>query len=165
MSFDHIPFSVAEVKLLDCQFGEKYYKQKPPKGERLWLQGTRKHGCAAHITVKSYTLYPSNGIDKADKTLSKWKLRCLCAERLSKLREDLAAKKEIKTDTKYFVSLPSEAVHSEHPTGQSSPAIYSQKVHPKVASKIVDMAHSGITETSEVKRSLKCYVDTIISES
>jgi len=117
VSFDHIPFSVAEVKLLDCQFGEKYYKQKPTKGEKLWLQGTRKHGCAAHITVKSYTLYLSYGIDKENKKLSKWKLRCLCTERLSKLREDLVAKKEIKTDTKYFFSFPSEAAHSECPTG------------------------------------------------
>lgn len=163
ISFDYIPFSIAEVKLLDCQFGEKYYKQQPPKGKRLWLQGSRKHGCAAHVTVKSYILYPSYGINKEDKALSKWKLRCLCAQKLNELREDLAAKKEIKMEKKYYVSFPSEAAHSEHPTGQSSPAIYSQKVHPKVASKIVDMVQSGITDSTEVKRSLKCYVDTILA--
>ena len=98
ISFDYIPFSIAEVKLLDCQFGEKYYKQQPPKGKRLWLQGSRKRGCAAHITVKSYILYPSYGINKEDKALSKWKLRCLCTQRLNELREDLAAKKEIKME-------------------------------------------------------------------
>ena len=46
INFDYIPCSVAEIKLLDCQFGEMYYKQKPPKGERLRLQGSRKRGCA-----------------------------------------------------------------------------------------------------------------------
>ena len=100
IKFDHIPFSrsVAEVNLLDCQFREKYHKQKPPKGERLHLQGSPKWGCAAHITMKSHILYLSYGIDKEEQALSKWKLRCMCAERLNQLREDLAAKKEIKME-------------------------------------------------------------------
>ena len=71
IKIDHNPFSVAEVKLLDCQFGEKYYKQTPPKGERLQLQGSRKRGCPSHITVKSYILYLSYGIDKEEQTLGK----------------------------------------------------------------------------------------------
>ena len=46
------------MKLLDCQFGPKYYKQKPIQGKRLWLQSTRKIGCNAHVEVKAFTLYP-----------------------------------------------------------------------------------------------------------
>ena len=42
LEFDGVPFSVEDVRTLDCQFGEKYYKQKKPLGKRLWLQGTRK---------------------------------------------------------------------------------------------------------------------------
>ena len=42
--------------------------------------------------------------------------------------------------------------------------IHSQKVHPKVASKIADAVRSGISETAEVNRSLKCYADTILFE-
>ena len=49
LEFNGAPFSVGDVRTLDCQFGEKYYKQKKPLGKRLWLQGTRKLGCAAHF--------------------------------------------------------------------------------------------------------------------
>ena len=63
-----------------------------------------------------------------------------------------------------FVSLPSEGVHSGHPMGRSSEAIFSQKLHPKVTAKITEMVQSGITEIAEVKRSLKYYVDGILSD-
>ena len=56
IEFNNIPFSVAEEKLLDCQFGPKYFKQKPVQGKRLWLQSTRKIGCNAHVEVKAFTL-------------------------------------------------------------------------------------------------------------
>ena len=56
LEFDGVPFSVGDVRTLDCQFGEKYYKQKKPLGKRLWLHGTRKLGCAAHIQIKSFML-------------------------------------------------------------------------------------------------------------
>ena len=47
------PFSVNETRMLDCQFGQKYYKQKPKQGKKMWLQGTRNMGCMAHIEVKT----------------------------------------------------------------------------------------------------------------
>ena len=61
-------------------------------------------------------------------------------------------------------SRPSEAAHSGHPAGQSSKAVFSQKLYPKVTCKITEIVHSGITETAEVKRSLKYYVDSILSK-
>ena len=73
LKFDGVPFSIDDVRTLDCQFGEKYYKQKKPLGKRLWLQGTRKLGCAAHVQIKSFpecAVIPSEHI-------SKWKLQCL----------------------------------------------------------------------------------------
>ena len=47
------PFSVNETRMLDCQFGQKYYKQKPKQGKKMWLQGTRNMGCMTHIEVKT----------------------------------------------------------------------------------------------------------------
>lgn len=161
LEFNGAPFSVGDVRTLDCQFGEKYYKQKKPLGKRLWLQGTRKLGCAAHIQIKSFVLYPDYAVISSE-NVSKWKLQCLRQEKLSKLREDIHAKSPVKTIIKHFVSLPSEAAHSGHPTGQSSNAVFSQKLHPKVTSKITEIVHSGITETAEVKRLLKYYVDSIL---
>lgn len=110
-------------------------------------------------------LYPEYAVIPSE-IVSKWKLQCLRQEKLSKLKENIHAKNPIKTIIKHFVSLPSEAAHSGHPTGQSSNAVFSQKLHPKVTSKITEMVHSGITETAEVKRSLKyyLYVDSIVSK-
>ena len=82
---------------------------------------------------------------------------------VSKLKEDIHANNPIKTMIRHFVSPPSEAAHSGQQTGQSSNAVFSQKLHPKVTSKTTEMVHCGITETAEVKRSLKYYVNTILS--
>ena len=35
ISFNDTPFSVNETRMLDCQFGQKYYKQKPKQGKKM----------------------------------------------------------------------------------------------------------------------------------
>ena len=72
----------------------------------------------------------------------------------------LRAKNPIKTEAKYYMSFPSIEARSEHPIGLE--AIHTQKVHPKVAQKIIEMVTSGITDTSEVRRSLKYFVDNYL---
>ena len=161
ISFNDTPFSVKETKVLDCQFGHKYYKQKPKQGEKMWLQGTRKKGCMAHIEVKTFTLYPHYAISEHEKKgLSKWKLRCLKEEKLKELQSMLHAQTPVTTEVKYFVSFPSIEAHCGHPIGQE--AVYTQKLHPQVAQKITEMVTSGITDTAEVRRSLKYYVDNFL---
>ena len=63
-----------------------------------------------------------------------------------------------------FISLPQQEAHSSHPTGQAG--IYAQKLHPAVSQKIVDMVEAGITDTTEMKHSLKhyMYVDNHLSK-
>ncbi len=163
ITFEDTPFSVADTKVLDCQFGAKYFKQQPVKGKRLWLQGTRKVGCRAHVEVKAFTLYPDFAVSKSEKEgLSKWKLRCLQEEQIKALKSKLAKGQPVKSLTKYFISLPSEDAHSGHPTGQ--PAVFGQKLHPLVAQKIAEMVAAGIVDTAEVKRSLKYYVNNLLSK-
>ena len=84
IEFGDTPFAVTDTKVYDCQFGDQYYKKKPVKGKRLWLQGSRKVGCGAHIEVKSFVLYPEYAIGDAEEAqeTSKWKLRCLYEERM-----------------------------------------------------------------------------------
>ena len=54
-----------ETRQLECQFGHKYYKDKPSQTSRIKLQGTRKLGCKAHITtVKKCVFYPEYKVDK-----------------------------------------------------------------------------------------------------
>ena len=163
IEFNNIPFSVAEEKLLDCQFGPKYFKQKPVQGKRLWLQSTRKIGCNAHVEVKAFILYPEFAITQGEREgLSKWKLRCLQEEKIKMIKTDLEAKQSVKTTKKYFISLPWQEAHSGHPTGQAG--VYAQKLHPTTSQKIVDLVEAGITDTTEIKHSLKHYVDKYLSK-
>ena len=149
--FNYTPFSVKESRVLDCQFGPHYFKQKPTKGKRLWLQSTRKIGCQAHINVKGFVLYPEFAVSEAEReNLSNWKLRCLQEERLEMLRKKVAAKQPVKLSMKCFVSLPMKSAHSGHPTGLSG--IFAQKLHPLVSQKILEMVKSRISDTSEIKR-------------
>ena len=117
--------------MLNCQFGPKYFKKKPVKGKKLWLQSSRKVGCEARVEVKTFVLYPEFSIGKREwDGLSKWKLRALQGDRIKMIREDLQLKKLIKTIRKYFISLPREDVHSGHPTGAAG--VFAQKLNPDV---------------------------------
>ena len=57
--------------------------------------------------------------------------------------------------------MPSEEAHSGHPVGSN--AMYSQRIHPLLVTKITEMALEGITNTTEVKRSLRFYANTVLS--
>ena len=142
---------MADSKVIDCQFGAKYFKQRPLKGKRLWLQRTRKVECQAHVEVKSFTLYPDFAVSKDEKeSLSMWRLRRLQEEQITSLKTELAKGQPVSTLTRYFLSLPSEETHSGYPTGNLQ---YEQKLHPLVAQKLVEMVAAGRVDAAEVKRS------------
>ena len=156
ISFDGVPFSVDKVSVLDCQYGEQYWKEKNNKQKRLRLQGTRKIGCHAHIKTHTYTLYPDFQVSPEEgKNLSKYKLRMLKEERLSAVREAIGAGK-VKSLQKYFASLPTESAHAGHPVGTA--ASFCQRINPIVLNKISELVSSGIDETKEVQRALNHYV-------
>ena len=160
--FDDIPFTVGEDRLLHCQFGEHYFKKKESQGKRLYLQGTRKIGCHAHIKCKTYTLYPAYAVSKQEKEgLSQWALTTLKIDRLAKLREDLQ-KGEVKQEQRHFVSLPTKEAHKGHATGSGGG--FAQKVNPAIIAKITELVGSGITECSEVRRILRHHVNKCLSK-
>ena len=37
------------------------------RGKKIWLQGTRKMGCMAHIEVKTFTLYLEYAISESER--------------------------------------------------------------------------------------------------
>ena len=90
-----------DVRILDCQFGERYYKQNKPLDKRLWLQGMRKLGCGTHVQTKSFVFYPEYAVVPTEH-VSKWKLQFLHQEKLSKLKEEICAKHQVKTIIKHF---------------------------------------------------------------
>ena len=67
-----------------------------------------------------------------------------------------------KTQTKYFVSLPTNEAHKNHPTGAD--IAFAQKVHPLLLTKISELVSANITDVHEVKKLLKYHTDNQISK-
>ena len=165
VSFDGTPFSVEEEKILDCQYGSHYYQQKEITKKRQRFQGSRKVGCQAKIKIKRINLYTGFKITSEQKRGRTWRelqdLQKLCINNLRlALKQDPSA---VEVQTKYWVSLPSEEAHSGHPVGKN--ALYSQRIHPLLVEKITEMVLAGITNTAEVKRSLKFYTTSVLTAS
>jgi len=100
-------------------------------------------------------LYPEYTIgDVSGKSARQIKI--LQENQLELLRKAIAKGDDIRTISKYFVCLPSEAAHSGHPTGSSGG--FAQRIHPLLSEKISQLVAAGITDTNEVRRSLRFYV-------
>ena len=92
--------------------------------------------------------------------MSKKKERKVKEELLLELRKGIQ-NGEIKSVSKYFVSLPSdEAHHKCHPTGKE--AGMAQRVHPSIIQKIHALVLEGMVEPLEAQRHLKHYVQHYI---
>ena len=76
--------------------------------------------------------------------------------KLEELRDTLQSNKPLQIEEKYYVSLPTVAAHTGHPTGQQSG--FGQRIHPLLVEQITDLVSSGITNTGEVKKILHHYV-------
>ena len=159
LEFNNTPFIVSQIKKMHCQFGTHYYKQKESeKSKRTNLQGTRKVGCTANVSVYTITLYPNYSIDEEETS------GCSCRglkqkkkDKLTQLRDAASQGKKLNSIVKYYVCLPEEeAHHGYHQTHGA--ASYAQRIHPKLIEKIYELVSEGITEIQEVKRSLKNYV-------
>ena len=156
VSFDNIPFSLEEVRILDCQYGEHYFKKREKGSKTLRLQGSRKIGCQAKIRIKCYTTYPDHALPDTTNMTSR-QAKQTQQNALDKLRKALESGEKVNMDTKYFVSLPSIDAHSGHPLGCDACG-FAQRIHPLVTQKITELVSSGITDIGEVKRHLHFYV-------
>ena len=69
-----------------------------------------------------------------------------------------------KTQTKYFVSLPTNEAHKNHPTGAN--ITFAQKVHPYyyIITKISELVSANTTDVHEVIKLLKYHTDNQISK-
>ena len=158
VSFDNTPFEVVRKETRECQFGPHYFKKRERTSSRIYLQGTRKLGCHAHIEIREYQLYPEYALSPADiKHLKGKQLRQLRETKLHALKQALKEEKPVNAISKFFVSLPTcESHEKSHPTGiVSGPA---QKVHPLISKKIEDLVREGSTDPNEVQRALREYV-------
>ena len=113
MDLNNTPFCIAETRQLDCQFGPHYYKEKQRKSSRVLIQGSRKKGCHAHITIKKCIAYPDYKVELQSNAT----LRTLQGKRMPELKAALSMGKCVTTRIVYYVSLPTEDAHTGHPTG------------------------------------------------
>lgn len=162
ISFDGIPFTVAEIHKFYCQFGPQYYKEHASK-LHIRLQGTRKMGCPAHIHIHKLHLYLTFNVANVEATLGSRKLKEVRAKRLAELKEDMTKGIKVEFQTKYFVLLHEQRAHENfHPIGNA--ALFTGKVHPRIIQKIHDLVADGITSVQEVKKALRHVLHVLGSE-
>ena len=156
MQLGNTPFSIVETRRLDCQFGQRYYKEKAQKSTRLKLQASRKLGSHAHIQVKKCIVYPEYKVTEEE--LKQLSLRTLKEKKMNALKLELVKNPTtVATKLMSYVSLPMEEAHTGHPTG-GGVAGFSQRVNSQVAARIAEIVAEGITDKSQVQTSLRHYV-------
>ena len=165
VEFNTTPFRLIEKKTLDCQFGKQYYKDKPRKSTRTMIQGSRKLGCPAHITIKVYESFPEYSISETQTSCcTKKALKVLKEQKMKELKLALTNEESVLTTKKYFVSLPSEEAHEKsHPIGAIVGV--AQKMHPTISKKIESLVREGTTDGHTIQRVLKEYVNTTMSDN
>lgn len=162
--FDNTPFRVVSKKTLECQFGHHYYKEKDQKSLRLHLQGTRKLGCPAHIRIFEYEVFTDYKVSFSDcSPLSKKSQIKQRNEQMNALKAAISHNEKVNFVRKWFVSLPTNDAHEKaHPTGITNGV--AQKVNPMIANKIEELVKEGMTDPSEVQRSLRSFVKSGVSD-
>ena len=124
----------------------------------MYLQGSRKKGCKAHISIVEFKLYPEYSIKQPiSPGMSQNKVRKIREESLSELRKSIESGNTPLVKNNFFVSLPAEEAHHKcHPT--KGIMGFSQKVHPELIAKIQEFVSIGTIEPVEVQRLLKHHV-------
>ena len=125
------------MRILDCQYGEHYFKKREKGSKTLRLQSSRKIGCQAKIRMKCYTTYPDHALPDTTNMTSR-QAKQTQKNALDKLRKALESGEKVNMDTKSFVSLPSIDAHSGHPLGCDACG-FAQRIHPLVTQKITEL--------------------------
>ena len=124
----------------------------------MYLQGSRKKGCKAHINIVEFNLHPEYSIKQSISSgVSQNQIQKIREESLYELRNSFESGKAPMITKKYFVSLPTEEAHHKcHPT--KGIMGFSQRVHPELIAKIQEFVSIGTVEPVEVQRLLKHHV-------
>ena len=148
IQFENTPFSLGEKQILHCQYGNQYYQSKSHTSGRVFLQGTRKKGCLAHIEVVEFNLYPQYCVQIT--TSSQNQARMVRENNLKALRKALCSDETTEVVHKYFISLPTEEAHHKcHPT--KGVMRFAQRIHPELIAKVQELVSIGTVEPVEVQ--------------
>lgn len=149
-----MPFRLVKTQYLDCQYGQHYYKEYERKSSRVCLQSTRKVGCPPHLVIKEFEVFPQFCPDVDG--LTPRATRQVKEDKLSCLKIALAEHRDIQTERRYHVSLPTNEAHQQYPTGTVAGMV--QKISPMVSEKIEELVKEGYSDVGEVQRYLDLFV-------
>ena len=76
---------------------------------------------------------------------------------LKQLQHDRQIGKHLKTVKRYYFKLPLSARHEAHPVGEAGTIGHS--IHPKIASKMLELVGENITSPDVVRKCLEQYVE------
>ena len=119
-----------------------------PRQQRQQVLGSHKVNCGAHIECKEVVMYENENIassDQMDKFL-----------KISQLKKDIKAGKEVSTGKHMYMKLPRDVVHSNHPIKSVRSLFHC--VQSRIVDHISYCLDIGVTTHSNIKCHLKTYV-------
>ncbi|XP_049275674.1 uncharacterized protein LOC125756178 [Rhipicephalus sanguineus] len=123
------------------------------------LQGTKKKGCAATMTLKWIELYPDFQVD-VPQPCGQTKEGRLKADKAKQLQEALDAKQTVTKETRLYIRIADCSSHRNH--GFEDMEAFSQNMDRNIAERIQMLAREGITCVSDVKKCLYYYVHDVL---
>ena len=89
---------------------------KSTTNKRVYLQGTRKKGCQAHIEITQFNLYPEYSVHSLmSPKLSQKRARKIREENMKSLKQALKKEEGVQVTHKYYINLPMEEAHHKMP--------------------------------------------------
>ena len=91
---------------MECQYGVQYKKSKfTSESTKVYLQGSRKKGCLAHIIIMQFILYPEFHVHSLlSPNISQNKVRDIKETFLKSLRSALSSEENVKICSKFFLN-------------------------------------------------------------
>ncbi|XP_078340406.1 calcium-responsive transcription factor-like [Crassostrea virginica] len=161
VQFDGTPYINIGWMVKECHHGpdkqrraKERRKQKPTPGDhnysrkgksRKKIQDSKKQSCPAMKRIRAIMKFPDFKIDSYNNKFLKRQIS-------RKLKQAFANRDPIKKSMVYLLSYPSANDHKNHLTGEF--AGFTQRVDPKLVTRIKELVAEGVRNVSEMKRHL-----------
>jgi len=118
-------------------------------------------GCPAHVVIKEFEIYPPYKVNTDG--ISARRARSIKENTLQNLKTAMQKHENVKSERRFYVSLPTIEAHEKHLTGPAAGMV--QKVHPLIAEKIEGLVREGYSDVGEVQRYLEQFVQSAFKEN
>ncbi|KAL5009803.1 hypothetical protein ScPMuIL_012108, partial [Solemya velum] len=124
-----------------------------PRKRKNMLQSSKKKDCEAKITMKEVICFPDYKVQKNTKKDRSAKSQAL--------RKHIESGKEIKSDHRIYIRLPSERDHGNvHQLGQLTG--FMNPLSKMVREKLAGLVGEGVSNVAEMRRHLRVFVDSVL---